>query len=92
MPFVKQTIEYAKRTGKHSVSVISDMDSFSFSQKCDLLQYEMTLPTVFEGMNLKGLCSYHKRDFDGRFDEKERQMLLDHHGKTLHLLSAPIGN
>ena len=92
MPFVKQTIEYAKTTGKNGVSVIADMDSFFYSQKGDLLQYEMTLPTVFEGMNLKGLCSYHKRDFDGRFDEKERQMLLDHHGKTLHLLSAPIGN
>jgi hypothetical protein len=92
MPFVEQTIEYARTTGKNGVSVIADMDSFFYSQKGDLLQYEMTLPTVFEGMKLKGLCSYHKRDFDGRFNEKERQMLLGHHGKTLHLLSAPIGN
>src|ERR671910_3858568 len=52
MPFVKQTIEYAKTTGKNGVSVIADMDSFFYSQKGDLLQYEMTLPTVFEGMNL----------------------------------------
>jgi hypothetical protein len=63
MPFVKQTIEYAKRTGKDSVSVISDMDSFSYSQKCDLLQYEMTLPKVFEGINLKGMCARHMRGF-----------------------------
>ena len=46
--FVKQTIEYAKTTGKDGVTVISDMDSFSYSQKGDLLQYEMTLPKVLE--------------------------------------------
>ena len=63
MPFVKQTIEYAKTTGKDGVSVISDMDSFSFSQKGDLLQYEMTLPMVFEGMDLKGMCARHMRGF-----------------------------
>ena len=63
MPFVKQTIEYAKTTGKDGVTVISDMDSFSYSQKGDLLQYEMTLPKVFEGMDLKGMCAYHMRGF-----------------------------
>jgi hypothetical protein len=31
--FVKQTIEYAKTTGKDGVSVISDMDSFSSLKK-----------------------------------------------------------
>ena len=61
--FVKQTIEYAKTTGKDGVTVISDMDSFSYSQKGDLLQYEMTLPKVFEGMDLKGRCAYHMRGF-----------------------------
>ena len=46
--FVMQT------TGKDDVTVISDMDSFSYSQKGDLLQYEMTLSKVLEGMDLKG--------------------------------------
>ena len=63
MPFVKQTIEYAKTTGKDGVTVISDMDSFSYSQIGDLLQYEMTLPKVFEGMDLKGMCAFHMRGF-----------------------------
>lgn len=28
MPFVKQTVEYAKNSGKNSVSVLGDMGSF----------------------------------------------------------------
>jgi hypothetical protein len=47
-------MDYAKTTGKDGVSVISDMDSFYYSQKGDLLQYEMTLPKVLEGMDFKG--------------------------------------
>jgi hypothetical protein len=50
----KADIEYAKTTGKDGVSIISDMDSFSYL-KGGLVQYEMTLPKVFEGMDSKGM-------------------------------------
>jgi hypothetical protein len=56
-------MDYAKTTGKDGVSVISDMDSFYYSQKGDLLQYEMTLPKVLEGMDFKGMCTRHMRGF-----------------------------
>jgi hypothetical protein len=56
-------MDYAKTTGKDGVSVISDMDSFYYSQKGDLLQYEMTLPKVLEGMDFKGMCARHMRGF-----------------------------
>jgi len=49
------------------------------------LNYETTLPIKFEEMDLKGLCAYHKQDFDKKLSEKEKQMLLEHHGKTLYL-------
>ena len=94
IPFLNQTVEYAKKSGKDGVTVIGDMGSFFYSQNTNsnLLQYEMTLPRVFEGMNLKGFCFYHRRDFNGRLAEQEKKTLLDHHGKTKYLLPSLIGS
>jgi hypothetical protein len=67
IPFVKKIVQFAKASGRDGVSVIGDMGPFFFYEKNDgLLHYEMTLPTKFEGINLKGLCIYHKQDFDKR--------------------------
>ena len=92
IPFLLQTADFAKKSGK-SLSVLSDMGSFFYyDKKDDLLQYEMSLPSRYEKMNLKGFCAYHLRDFDVRFSDKERQDLIKHHGKTLMLLSSSNGN
>jgi hypothetical protein len=92
IPFLLQTADFAKKSGK-SLSVLSDMGSFFYSdKKDDLLQYEMSLPSKYENMNLKGFCVYHQLDFDKRFSEKERQDLINHHGKALMLLSSSNGN
>lgn len=92
IPFLLQTADFAKKSGK-SLSVLSDMGSFFYySKKDDLLQYEMSLPSRYERMNLKGFCAYNLRDFDVRFSDKERQDLIKHHGKTLMLLSSSNGN
>jgi hypothetical protein len=88
LPFITQTEDFAKRSGK-SLSVLSDMGSFFYyDKKDDLLQYEMALPSKYEKMNLKGFCAYHLIDFEKRFSEKERHNLIKHHGKTLILLSS----
>jgi len=85
MPFVKRIVEFAKTSGRNGVSVIGDMGPFFYYDKNgDLLHYETELPIRYEGMNLKGLCTYHGQDFK-RFSEKEKRMLLEHHGKTLYL-------
>ena len=86
MPFVKKIVEFAKVSGRGGVSVIGDMGPFFYYGKNDgLLHYETTtLPTRFEGINLKGICTYHRQDFKN-FSEKEKGMLLNHHGKTLYL-------
>ena len=87
MPFVNQTVNFAKASGKDGVSVIGDMGSFFYNQKNDgLMHHEMTLPIQFEGMNLKGFCLYHKQDYEKRFLENDRQTLSKHHGKSLILL------
>lgn len=92
MPFVRRTAEFAKTSGHaDGVSALGDVASFFHLQKKDdLLHYEMTLPTKCECTNLKEFCLYHKQDFDKVLSEKEREMLLKHHGKTLHLSLSPV--
>jgi len=93
MPFVEQTVDYAKKVGKSGLSVLSDMGSFFYYNKKDgLLHYEMELPSKYENMNLKGFCAYHERDFERRFTKKEKETLLEHHGKTLILLPSQSSN
>ena len=92
IPFLLQTADFVKKSGK-SLSVLSDMGSFFYyNKKDDLLQYEMSLPSRYERMNLKGFCAYNLRDFNVRFSDKERQDLIKHHGRTLMLLSSSNGN
>jgi MEDS: MEthanogen/methylotroph, DcmR Sensory domain len=89
MPFVKQTVEYAKNSGRENVSVLGDMGSFFYyKKKDDLVGWEMELPRKFD-MNLKGLCLYHERDF-ARLSEAEKQQLLKHHSKSLQLSPSPV--
>lgn len=86
MPFVNRIVQFAKDSGRNGVSMIGDMAPFFYLGKnmC-LLHYETTLPIKFEDMDLKGLCAYHKQDFDKKLSEKEKRILLEHHGKTLYL-------
>ena len=92
IPFLLQTANFAKKSGKN-LSVMSDMGSFFYYNKKDeLLQYEMSLPSRYEKINLKGFCAYHLRDFDVRFSDRERQDLIYHHSKSLMLLSSSNGN
>jgi hypothetical protein len=89
MPFVKQTVEYAKHSGRENVSVLGDMGSFFYyKRKNDLIGWEMGLPRKFD-MNLKGLCLYHERDF-ARLSEEDKQKLLKHHNKILQLSPSPV--
>jgi hypothetical protein len=89
MPFVKQTVDFAKTSGRDNVSVIGDMGSFFYyEKKDDLIGWEMELPRKFD-MNLKGLCLYHERDFS-RLSEVDKQKLSKHHNKILQLLPSPV--
>jgi hypothetical protein len=89
--FVMQKIEYAKSSGKSGVSVLADLGSFFYPTsriEDDVVEYELSLPTEFKGMNLKAFCIYHEDDFNQRFTEDEREKLLKHHGK--YLITCPL--
>ena len=85
MPFVKQVLGHAKSSGKAGVSVFGDADSFFYhrNKQNDLVEYELSLPTEYKGVNLKTFCLYHKKNFDRMFTEKQKEHLLEHHGKDL---------
>jgi hypothetical protein len=89
--FVKQLVKKAESTGKNGVSVFADLGSFyhyHHSKTADkLVEYELSLPSNFDGMKLKAFCIYHKEDIDKRFTEEQRQKLWDHHGKALMIAS-----
>jgi MEDS: MEthanogen/methylotroph, DcmR Sensory domain len=85
--FVKQLVKKAESTGKNGVSVFADLGSFyhyHHSKTADkLVEYELSLPSKFDGMKLKAFCIYHKEDINKRFTEEQKQKLLDHHAKAL---------
>ena len=85
--FVKQLVKKAESKGKNGVSVFADLGSFyhyHHSKTADkLVEYELSLPSKFDGMKLKAFCIYHKEDIDKRFTEEQKQKLLDHHAKAL---------
>jgi hypothetical protein len=89
IPFVKQTVEFAKNSGRSSVTVIGDLGPFfHYDKENALMKYEMQLPHKFD-VNLKGICLYHTRDVHGLSDEDKRK-LFQHHSRTIHLLPYPI--
>jgi hypothetical protein len=88
--FLEQSVEKAQSSGKNGVSVFADIASFyhyNDSSVDKLVEYELSLPSKYHGVKMKGFCIYHKADFDKRLTEEQRQKLLNHHGKGL-LLTA----
>lgn len=85
---IKQALEHAIASGKNGVAAFGDMGSFFYYNKDnDLVNYELSLPTNYNG-NLKTFCLYHKRDFDLRLTEQQKQRLLEHHGKNMIITAS----
>ncbi len=91
MSFFKQLVKKAESLDKNGVSVIADLGSFyhyHHNKTADkLVEYELSLPSKFDGMKLKAFCIYHKEDIDKRFTEEQKQKLVDHHGKALMIVN-----
>ena len=92
MSFFKQLVEKAKSLRKNGVSVIADLGSFYHyhhnGKTADkLVEYELSLPSKYDGMKLKGFCIYHKEDLDKRFTQEQKQKLRDHHSKALMIVN-----
>jgi MEDS: MEthanogen/methylotroph, DcmR Sensory domain len=78
---IHELVKRAKNSTKNSVSVIADLGSFyhHLGNTQRLVDYELSLPSRYNDMKMKGLCVYHKEDFEKRFTEEQKQKLLQHH-------------
>jgi hypothetical protein len=89
MSFLARLAKQAQFSGKKGISIIADLASFYYNDQSDkLIEYEMSLPTKYDDkMKLKGFCFYHQEDFNQRLTEQQKQMLLEHHGKNLMVVT-----
>ena len=89
MSFLVRLAKQAQSSGKKGVSIIADLASFYYYDGIDkLIEHEMSLPTKYDDeMKLKGFCFYHQKDFDKRLSKEQKQKLLEHHGKSLMLVT-----
>jgi hypothetical protein len=80
----EQMINYAKKMGNTTLSILADMGAFSFMGKSkDLYEYELSLPKHFD-LKVKGFCIYNHKDFD-RLSERQKQRLVKHHSSVIKI-------
>jgi hypothetical protein len=81
----KRLVDYAKTIRKNGVSVLGDLGAFPFENRIqDLVEYELFLPKKYDKMNMKGICLYHKNDFN-RLTKSQKQQLANHHGMAMEI-------
>ena len=65
---------------------MGDLGAFLFKNKTkELIEYELFLPTEYKSMDIKGICLYHKDDFN-KLTQEQRQNLAKHHGKAIEII------
>ena len=78
--------DYAKQIGKNGLSILADMGAYHHRSKYnELLEHELSLPTKFDDIAMKGFCLYHQKDFD-KLSEQQKQKLIEHHGKAIKII------
>jgi hypothetical protein len=91
MSYLRILLKQAERQGKNGVTVLSDLGSFYHYNSCGnqkLIEYEGSLPKKYDGMNLKGFCLYHQKDFERQFSQEQQTLLLSSHSKNIILEDA----
>ena len=82
----KRLVELSKAIKKDGVSVLGDLGAFLFKNKTkDLIEYDLFLPTEYKSMDIKGICLYHKDDFN-KLTQEQKQNLAKHHGKAIEII------
>lgn len=91
MSFIYILLKQAERRRKDGVTVLADLGSFYHhhshgNQK--LIEYEKSLPKIYDNMNLKGFCLYHQKDFESQFRLEQQIELLDCHSRNIMLVNT----
>lgn len=71
-----------------TVCVIADLSAFHHIEKVsELLEYEKTIRQDLKVGKSKGLCLYHKRDFEMMFGEDDSDKLKEYHNNRVILIN-----
>ena len=85
MPFKKSLANQAKEKGRNGLSILGDVGAYAHKSKHDdLVEYELSLPTEYNDVPMRGFCLYHQKDFD-IFSDEQKQKLIEHHGKAIKI-------
>ena len=86
--FKDRLVKVATKKRKDGVSIMSDMGPYFYKMlHQELVGHELSLPQEFD-TPLKHLCIYNQLDFDNALTDKQKQELIDHHGKSINLLET----
>jgi len=86
--YVKKGLANYAKVRKKGLSVLADLGAYIHrSMHRELVDYELSLPTKYDDVALKGFCLYHEKDFD-KFSEEQKQKLIEHHGKALKIIET----
>ena len=84
----RKSLANCAETGKNGLSVLADLVAYPHkSMYDDLVDYELSLPTAYDDVALKGFCLYHQKDFE-KFSDEQKQKLVEHHSKTIKIIQA----
>ena len=83
--YLKKSLANYVDMGKSGLSVLADLGAYSHKSKYkDLVDYELSLPTKYDDVAMKGFCLYHQSDFD-KFSEEQQKKLIEHHGRAIKI-------
>ncbi|HZE78497.1 MAG TPA: MEDS domain-containing protein [Nitrososphaeraceae archaeon] len=86
--YFKNALHYSKKMEKNGISILADLGVYLHKSKYqELVDYESSVPTKSEDINIKGLCLYHQKDFD-KFLEQQKQKLIKHHDKAIKIVET----
>ena len=85
MDFKRDIANHAREKGKNGLFVLGDIGAYPYKGRhSDLIDYELSLPTIYDDIAMKGFCLYHEKDFN-RFSQEDRQKLINHHGMAIKI-------
>ncbi len=85
MALINLLLKRVENLGKSGMFGMADMASFFLYKRIEqLMSYELSLPSVWDGMKLRSFCLYHESDFMN-LTEEERTAIVDHHYRYISI-------
>ncbi len=82
----KRMVDNAKTNGKSGYSGLGDVGAFPYEDRTHgLVEYELSLPTHYDDVDIKRVCLYHQQDFN-RLTAEQKKRLTEHHSMAIRIV------